>query len=61
MTDRIDYSKRPDPKDPTQPAPNISTRNQKSGDAQKPGDHLDRDRDPPADDGDRKTSLTKDG
>jgi hypothetical protein len=40
MTDKIDYSKRPDPKDPTQPAPNISTRNPKPGDAKRPADDL---------------------
>lgn len=40
MTDKIDYSKRPDPNDPTQPAPNISTRNPKPGDAKRPADDL---------------------
>lgn len=40
MTDKIDYSKRPDPNDPTQPAPNISTRHQKRGDAGRPADDL---------------------
>jgi hypothetical protein len=40
MTDKIDYSKRPDPKDPTQPAPNISTRNTEPGDAKRPADDL---------------------
>lgn len=40
MTDKIDYSKRPDPKDPAQPAPNISTRNPKPGDAKRPADDL---------------------
>jgi len=40
MTDKIDYSKRPDPKDPTQPAPNLSTRDPKTGDAKRPADDL---------------------
>lgn len=40
MTDYIDYSKRPDPKDPTQPAPNLSTRNQRPGDGKLPADDL---------------------
>lgn len=40
MTDKIDYSKRPNPLDPTQPAPNISTRHQKRGDAWRPADDL---------------------
>lgn len=42
----------------TQPAPNLSTEHQKSGDARRPGDLLDKgqeDRSPP----DEKTSLTR--
>ncbi len=42
----------------TQPAPNISTEHQDTGDARRPGDTLDREQPPAEDDGGRRSSLT---
>lgn len=40
-------------------APNLSTEHQKEGDARRPSDQLDRDQARGQNDGDRKTSFTK--
>lgn len=61
MTDHIADTERPDPKHPTQPAPNLSTSNQNAGDAGRPSDQLDKGQPQPEDDGGRKSSLTGEG
>ena len=43
-----------------QPSPNLSTEHQRTGDAKRPSDQLDRGQPPAADDGGRKSSLTRD-